>query len=613
MEQLERRLVRQIERLNGRLSTLHHRRDRLSTWRFAVFLLGGIVAAGVFVKVGAWQWAVTSGLAALPFLWLVRLHRRVETAVRQHELWRGIKQSHLAKIRLDWDRLPPSDPVPPEMADHPFALDLDVVGSHSLHRLMDTAITMEGSGRLRDWLLAEHPPSADCLDKRQTAVRELRDLPRFRDKLRLQAALVNDGKSEKWHGRQLLDWLDSQEQSRSLRTALFALVPLSLLTIALFLLNMAGKIPAWWIGSWLLYALISIAQVYKAGAVLKEAFFLRDGVMQMTAVFRFLEQYPYKTDSALAALCQPFTGEKRPSASLRHIRQIVSAASLQINPIIWFWLNAAVPWDIFFAHRFNKVKQELGRHLPLWMDRWFDLEALSGLATFAYLNPQVTWPILSTVDTVFRAVQIGHPLIPATERVCNTYSVAELGRLDIITGSNMAGKSSFLRTIGINLAMAYAGGGVMADQLVTRPFRLYTSMRLNDSVTSGTSFFYAEVRRLRALLTALEEDQQPLFFLIDEIFRGTNNRERFVGSQAYARALLGKNGIGLIATHDLELAKLADGDDTVTNYHFRDEVENERLYFDYILHDGVCPTTNALKIMERAGLPITETGHGLRG
>jgi len=607
MNKLEQRFIHQIERLNGRLSHLHHRSDTVSRWRLAVFLIGGAIAVTVFLKLGAWQWALVSVAVAVPFFALVAVHRRLETAVNQYEKWRGIKQTHLARIRLEWDALPPAAPIAPALADHPFALDLDLIGDHSLHRLMDTAVTVEGSERLRDWLLATAPPAAEVLIERQTAVSELRDLPHFRDKLQLQAALVadEDEDSEKWVGRQLLDWLDGQTAVPSLKPALFALIPLSAVTIVLFLLNIAGEIPPYWVVSWLLYVAISVAQMRKVGDMLKEAFFLQDGVAQMTAVFQFLEQYPTKTGTALAGLCAAFVGGKRPSALLRQIRQVVSGASLQRNPIVWFSLNAVIPWDIFFAHKFNVAKLELGDRLPIWLDRWFELEALNGLATFAHLNPSVTWPTISeTSVSAFTVEAIGHPLIPAAERVCNDYALADLGNLDIITGSNMAGKSSFLRTLGINLAMAYAGGGVMASRLETRPFRLYTSMRLNDSVTSGYSFFYAEVRRLQALLAALEDSGQPLFFLIDEIFRGTNNRERFIGSQAYARALLGKNGVGLIATHDLELARLAEGDGAVTNYHFRDDVIDGQMEFDYTLRNGACPTTNALKIMELAGLPV---------
>ena len=169
----------------------------------------------------------------------------------------------------------------------------------------------------------------------------------------------------------------------------------------------------------------------------------------------------------------------------------------------------------------------------------------------------------------------------------------------------MSGKSTFLRTLGVNLLLAYAGGPVNASALRTRRYRLFSSIRVSDALETGISYFYAEVNRLRALLDTLEaDDPRPVFFLLDEIFRGTNNRERLIGSRSYVRALAGGHGVGLIATHDLELVQLADDSPSIRNAHFREDVEDGRMVFDYRLRSGPCPTTNALKIMRLAGLPV---------
>jgi len=205
---------------------------------------------------------------------------------------------------------------------------------------------------------------------------------------------------------------------------------------------------------------------------------------------------------------------------------------------------------------------------------------------------------------LFDARQLGHPLIPFQTRVCNDFLIRQ-GEVVIITGSNMSGKSSFLRAVGVALALAGAGSVVDAAALRLTPFRLFTSLRVTDSVADGISYFYAEVKRLRALLEALSAPEgPPLFFLIDEIFRGTNNRERLIGSRAYVRALSARGGTGLIATHDLELIHLADELPNVSNRHFRETVEDGRMRFDYILRPGPCPTTNALAIMALEGLPV---------
>jgi DNA mismatch repair ATPase MutS len=248
------------------------------------------------------------------------------------------------------------------------------------------------------------------------------------------------------------------------------------------------------------------------------------------------------------------------------------------------------------------------------MDVWFQLEALSSLANLAFLNPGYSYPHLlagrpEELGTVFQAEGLGHPLLADDAKVCNDFAVPALGQVTIITGSNMAGKSVFLKTVGVNLALAQAGGPVNAQRLRTLPFRMFTCMGISDSVTDGFSFFYAEVRRLRSLLAELRREHPlPLLFCIDEIFRGTNNRERLIGSRAYVRALAGEHGLGLIATHDLELAKLEGEARQVVNYHFRDHVVEGRMAFDYTLQAGPCPTTNALKIMELEGLPVAPQG-----
>jgi DNA mismatch repair ATPase MutS len=272
------------------------------------------------------------------------------------------------------------------------------------------------------------------------------------------------------------------------------------------------------------------------------------------------------------------------------------------------------PWDVFFALRLTRARHELAERLPAWLERFAEFEALSALATFAYLNPAATYPQVGPADApgvpdgpILNGVQIGHPLIPGGARVCNDFALERVGQIAIITGSNMSGKSSLLRALGVNLALAYAGGPVVAEGLRARACRLFACIRVADSVTDGFSYFYAEVRRLRALLDALNApDAAPLIYLIDEIFRGTNNRERLIGSRAYIRALAGGHGAGVVSTHDLELVRLADELPDAHNLHFREDVIDGRMAFDYLLRPGPSPTTNALRIMALEGLPVGE-------
>ena len=186
-----------------------------------------------------------------------------------------------------------------------------------------------------------------------------------------------------------------------------------------------------------------------------------------------------------------------------------------------------------------------------------------------------------------------------------TLTVDRFGRVLLLTGSNMSGKSTFLRTIGMNVVLANAGSAVVADFLRMRPMRPFTCIQVSDSVNDGISYFYAEVKRLASLLRALEhEHAHPQLSLIDEIYRGTNNRERWSGSRAFIEHAVGTRGIVVLSTHDLELAALADTVEDVRNLHFREEVYERHMEFDFVLREGPCPTTNALKLMEREGLPV---------
>jgi DNA mismatch repair ATPase MutS len=266
-----------------------------------------------------------------------------------------------------------------------------------------------------------------------------------------------------------------------------------------------------------------------------------------------------------------------------------------------------VPWDFYLSYKLESEKQSLAENLHLWLDTWHNLQALSSLAEFAFLNPEYTFPTFNNAGCPVEAEGFAHPLIPPNLNVRNDFKFSEIGRVDIITGSNMSGKSTFLKSLGTNLVLAYAGAPVNAVNFNTRLFRVFTCIKIDDSVTDGISYFYAEVKRLRKLIDALNlQSSLPLFFLIDEIFRGTNNRERLTGSRAYIKALGGKNGLGLISTHDLELVKLESEMNFIRNFHFREEAIEGKLTFDYKLRTGPSPTTNALKIMKLEGLPIED-------
>jgi DNA mismatch repair ATPase MutS len=231
------------------------------------------------------------------------------------------------------------------------------------------------------------------------------------------------------------------------------------------------------------------------------------------------------------------------------------------------------------------------------------MEALSGLANCAFNHPAWAFPLIRDDGFCFKATGLGHPLIPDSGRIVNDYMVAAAGSIDVLTGPNMAGKSTFLRTIGVNAVLAFAGGPVCARSLEISPFGLITSMKSSDSLDKHMSLFYAELLRLKLILDETREGR-PSFFLIDEMLRGTNALDRHKGSLAMIRRLLKEGATGIVATHDLGLTALAREDPRIVNHHFDSAIEDGTLVFDFKIKPGVCESFNALILMKKIGLDV---------
>ena len=596
----------QITRLGNRTAKLRALSRRLSWYRLVIFLIGGALVFFSFFWISenlAW---FSAGTAFIIFSIIACYHHRLAMGIRRHQIWLEIKKSQIARMELDWEKIPGSILQLP-LSDLPFEKDLDITGSRSIHQLIDIAISHEGSRRLASWLLQEFPDLNGILN-RQKVIRELISLTRFRNRLLLNFRLVSGAQLD---GKKLVDWLQTEPPSKSMKTLATISFVFAALNIALFLWHQLGNVPPYWMLSLFIYIVF-----YLSNLKLLKHFFdviaqLDDELSKFRQILKFLETYPYGDNRNLKALCTPFMEHATsPSRRLRKIKFVSTAIGLRMNPIMALFLNVAFPWDFFFSTLINRYRAEIAEQLPQWLNAWEKLEASISLADFAYLNPDYVFPEFIPAggnpdQPILKAKELGHPLIPADQKICNDFSLNQSGQAFIVTGSNMSGKSSFLKTIGVNLCLAYAGGPVNAGSFQSALFRIFTCIKINDSIVDGFSFFYAEVKRLKTLLDALRVNHPlPLFFLIDEIFKGTNNRERLVGSRSYIRNLIGQNGGGLVATHDLELVKLADDFSDITNCHFREDVVGGKMVFDYKLHPGPCPTTNALKIMRMEGLPV---------
>lgn len=597
----------EIERLGKRIKPLEARSNQIALLRLVIVGVGVVAAfftALLFNGTAAW---FVLGLVLVVFVVVVVLHRRFEHWIETLSLWRTLKQDLLARLQLDWESLAPPRPI--ELEDKSLAFDLDLTGYRSLHQLLDTTISRKGTQLLAEWL-TQARPDVDALMARQNIVRELKSRGRFRERFRLTYRLVLKRELE---GENLLEWLKTDFPSARLGRMLPIAAILVAVNLVLFVLWQFLSYPPWFFVSLAAYIVLYYSNQKALENVLGAVVRVNTELEKFRALVQYLEQASYRNAPHLQKLCASFLHKvPTPSQQLRNVQFITAGVGLRNNPLLAVLLNLVLPWDFLFAFLADRQRTRVKTALPEWVRVVQELDGLIALANFAALHPDATFPeIRAGVVPVLSARALGHPLLPAATRVTNDLEIETLGQVDILTGSNMAGKSTFLKTIGMNFCLAYAGAPVVAAKFVAMPFRLHACIRITDSIVDGFSYFYAEVKCLRALLEKLEsENDLPLLYLVDEIFRGTNNRERLIGSRSYIRTLMGAHGVGLIATHDLELARLADGNTLARNYHFRDDVSNGRLIFDYQLREGPCPTTNALKIMEMEGLPVEARTQG---
>ncbi|MBO6792507.1 MAG: hypothetical protein JJ895_01260 [Balneolaceae bacterium] len=601
---LKEQLDRHIQRITTRIIKIEQLSSRLSTIRIAYFLSSILLLFVLSSRVSDLIFICLLVVLIAGFFVLVDRHQKTEASKKRFEELLRIKKEHIARMHLNWNEIP-SKNLPIEEKEHPFAQDLDLLGEHSVFHLLDTSIFQESALTLKSWLLNERPNVAS-IKKRQANVKELVPLHAFRDKLRVIGAITKSDSRNDWSNLEMLEWLriPAKEGVKKSLIILSVLAALNFLFLGLMLARIISPL-------FLMSSLVAYLLYYKFtdklyAGLFDAAFNIEKILNRFKGILMHLERFQAKKDSNLAEILDVYqSAEVRPSLVIKKAQKLMTRAALQANEILWLIVNVCVPWDMYHAWKIERLKASIEPKITKWLNTFYELEALNSLANFAMLNPEYSWPeIDSNSDTLFASTALGHPLIPGEQRVTNDFTVHEHKDLFLITGSNMAGKSTFLRTVGVNLILTFAGAPVCATSLNTRPFRVFSSINITDSLDDGYSHFYTEVRRLRYLLDELlQEDSEPLFFLVDEIYRGTNNRERYVGSAAFLKEVAGKNGVGLVSSHDLELAELEKEIPQMNNLHFVESIKDQKMSFEYILREGPCPSTNALEIMKMEGLP----------
>lgn len=593
------------ERLNSlqrRLEATDRRSAQIANGRTITFLGAlGIFVATVFQKLPPAAYAA-AGALLLAFIALAVWHARVLAFEDRLKVKVTLNQRGIARLAGTWRGFSSRGEAWLK-ATHLYAADLDILGQGSLFQRLDETGTLKGEERLAGWLLAAAPSAAEVV-QRQAAVRELSLKVDFRQELVTEARVAQ---SKKPDPSKFVAWAEGGSGLDGIRWAWPVAHVLPPITLGmLFTADLLG-IPLW---------IPAIGLLLQAGVMaltrkpLAQAFERMDqgeeGFARFEATFSAIaeEKFEGALLKSLQAGGAEQSGETVPDR-LRGFSRLWGFASLKKSGQYHALINLLTLWDVHVLFRLERWRKAHAQNARAWFESLYTLEALAALSTFAFENPSFPFPTVKDGDFAFDAAELGHPLLE--EPVCNDVKLEGPGRLLIVTGSNMSGKTTLLRAMGINTVLALAGAPVCAKALTVSRLQVATGMRVKDSLERGVSYFYAEAQRMKALFDAAKANPRACLFLLDEVLMGTNARERQIASKGLLELLLGTGASGAIATHDLAVAELAaEPKFGARNVHFSDFEKDGAMSFSYRLSDGVVKSTNALKVLAAAGLPIPQ-------
>jgi hypothetical protein len=502
-----------------------------------------------------------------------------------------------------WEKLPATSERF-RMGDHPFTNDLDVFGRGSLMQLADATETLFGEERLAKLLSLEDPGTwPDETAARQAAVRDLAARPAFREALATAGGVLAD---EKPDPAVLLGWAEAKDTlSPGLRALGFAAPALLLAMVAL---GPALGLPAK--ATWLATALVigvGASVGVKLSPLLSAASAREQAVSRWRGMIAAIEREPFEAPGLVRLRESLGANGRKASDEIAALARIVGFVDARRNEVFRLLVGPLVMWDVHCAAALLRWRDRAGPHVRGWLDALGQVEALASLGGFAFEHPAFAWPELSA-EPRFEVHALGHPLIAEDKRVDNDVSLPSAGRALVVTGSNMSGKSTLLRALGVNAVLAIAGAPVCARSARLGALRVATSMRIEDSLEQGVSHFYAELRRLKRVIDlARLPDRAPVLFLLDEILHGTNSRERVLGACAVVRELVALGALGAVSTHDLGITALGQElGGQVQNVHFEEQVEDGRMTFDYVLRPGIVQSSNALRLMRAVGIDVVD-------
>ena len=583
----------------GQLQQVKKQIFRISMLRLTLFIAG---VAGIYFFFSQTPLLIVCiCLTFLPLFILVKIHNRFFIRKEWLETQARIIQEELQALSGDYSSFEDGkEYVNPE---HPYSFDLDIFGRRSLFQSINRTCTFFGKNRLAKWL-QNHLHEKTSIEKRQEMVREISEHTLFREQFRV-AGLVHHGQSS--DGEKIQAWSQSPAQYLHAGWVKAFIWGVPVINSLLLITSLAGWTSFSWLGlSFGIFLVLSFG-IIKRATYIQETYGKQlkslNGYARLIALAKAED---WKSAGMLELMERFNLNGQSPVQALQQLSKELDRLDLRNNQFLYVLLEGSIFFQLQEIVRIERWKVRYGQHISEWLETVGELDALCSLGTFAYNHPQYTYPELTEKPFYFLATQMGHPLMPVSQCVKNDATIPSRPFFLIITGANMAGKSTYLRTIGVNYLLACIGAPVCCERLKLHPNQLITSLRTSDSLSDNESYFFAELKRLKRIIDLLNQGQQ-LFIILDEILKGTNSMDKQKGSFDLIRQFMQMKANGIIATHDLLLGSLIKQfPEEIRNYCFEADIKDNELTFSYKLREGVAQNMNACFLMKKMGIILQE-------
>lgn len=586
-----------IDHFASLLSKTERITKNISFLRLVIFIIA-FIAVYYFARIESTPGIVLSIFITIAvFVFLVRLHGKFLLKKNLEKAHKVVNTLELKAIQGNIDQF--DNGVEFNSPEHYYVNDLDIFGPGSLFQFLNRTASFTGLNQLAK-LLSNPYSDAEKIKQSQLAVKELKEQLDWRQNFQSIGLAYEEDKDDR---AKIESWSESKPLFSSIIFKLIIVV-VPVLTLFMITLLSMGSIT---VQIFLMYLLIpwGIAGSFamKVNTRHNQVSKTSEMLNKYALLLQEIEQLEVQSDELNKLKQKVIFQENRASKSIKALSAILTALDNRLNFVSWALLNGLFVWDILQMIRLEAWQKKHQRDIHNWFEVVGQIDVISCFANFYYNSHHAVFPELVADRFEVIAKGAGHPLIDSQKRVDNDITVLD-GEFVIITGANMAGKSTYLRTIGVNLILAMCGAPVCATSFSFTPVQIFTSIRTVDSLKENESYFYAELKRLKSIIDTLR-DGNKLFIILDEILKGTNSKDKHAGSEALLRQLVSLNSSGIVATHDVLLGKMSDDfPDNIKNQCFEVEIEGNKLNFDYLLREGVSKNLNATILMREMGITI---------